>query len=114
METGDSTTEVMARAAAPRGVEAKVEHILKLIASLRNMEGPKPSTTSVGTQHLLYAVERLESNIKPEVFVDQAMLPQHDVNTWWTTRIMHTRSSHHNSSCSAKEYLSITCCDTML
>lgn len=81
LEAGELTKEE-ARAAAPPGLEDKVEYLSKLILSLASMDGTKPSTASVGTQHLLYAVERFESS-QAEVFLDQTLLPGHDLDTWW-------------------------------
>ena len=97
LEAGDLTKEE-AHAAAPPGLEENVEYISKLIASLANMEGAKPSTASVGTQHLLYAIERFESShheLEAHVFLDQTSLPQRDLDTWWAAlwEVVDDRSS---------------------
>jgi len=100
LEAGDLTKEET-RAAAPPGLEDKVEYISKLIASLANMEGAKPSTASVGTQHLLYAIESFESShlqLEAHVFLDQISLPQRDLDTWWAAlwKIVDDRNSGHD------------------
>lgn len=81
LEAGKLTKDE-ARAAASPGLKDKVEYIAKLITSLASMQGAKPSTASIGTQHLLYAVERFESS-QAEVFLDQTKLIQRDLDTWW-------------------------------